>query len=108
MLQTSEIQKRFSHLQQTISEATNTCHSANSVPQDLMKCVDELDRQCQTAQSAISSQDQSRIQQCIDQMEATGDRAEKACRSASGVDSKVKQCVDSLHSELSEFKHKLH
>lgn len=108
MLQTSEIQKRFSHLQQTIGEASRTCHAGKSIPQDLMNCVDELDSQCRKAQPVMASQDQDRMRQWIDQMEAIGDRAERACKSVGGLDAKVKQCVDSLHSELSEFKHKLH
>lgn len=108
MLQTSEIQKRFSHLQQTISEATRTCGSNQSIPQDLKKCVEQLDSECQKAKSVMASQDQDRMRECIDQMESLSDRAERAAKTAGGLDAKVKRCVDTLHNELSDFKHQLH
>lgn len=108
MLQSSEIQKRFSHLQQTINEASRVCRSGQSIPQDLKDCVNELDQQWQSAQSTMSSQDQDSIRECVDRLEEIGDRAERACQSASGVDEQVKQCVDTLHSELSDFKQQLH
>ncbi|PTB21136.1 hypothetical protein C9I57_10575 [Trinickia symbiotica] len=108
MLQTNEIQKRFSHLQQTISEASRTLHSNQSVPQDLMDCMDELDRECQSAQGAMSSQDEDRIRQCVDDMELLGDRAEQACQQAGSLDGKVRQAVTSMHDELSDFKRQIH
>ncbi len=108
MLQTSEIQKRFSHLQQTIGAASRTLHADKSVPQDLMDCMDELDKECQSAQQAMGSQDQNRMRQCIDDMELLGDRAEQACKQAGSLDGKVKQAVSSMHDELSDFKKKMH
>jgi hypothetical protein len=108
MLQASEIQKRFSHLQQTISEASRACHSGQSIPQDLVDCVEQLDKQCKSAKSVMSSQDQGRMRQCVDDLESMGDRAKRACQSAGGLDANVKQAVTSLHSELSELKRQMH
>lgn len=108
MLQSSEIQKRFSHIQQTISEATRSCQSAQSVPQDLKSCVEELDKQCKTAQSAMKSQDEGRMRECIDSLEAIGDRAERACQKSGTVDGDLKRAVSTMHSELSDLKRQLH
>jgi phage shock protein A len=108
MLQTSEIQKRFGHLQQTISEASRTLHADKSAPKDLMDCMDELDKECQSAQQAMSSQDEDLIRQCIDDMEEIGDRAERACEQAAAVDGKVKRAVSTMHSELSDLKRQVH
>ncbi len=108
MLQTSEIQKRFSHLQQTISEASRTLHADQSAPQDLMECIDELNQECQSAQRAMSSQDEDRIRQCVDDMELLGDRAERACKQAGSLDGKIKSAVSSVHNELSDLKKQLH
>ena len=36
MLQASEIQKRFTHLEQTIENASQACHADATLPQDLM------------------------------------------------------------------------
>jgi polyhydroxyalkanoate synthesis regulator phasin len=108
MLQSSEIQKRFSHIQQTISEATRSCQSAQSVPQDLKRCVEELDKECKTAQSAMKSQDEDRMRECIDSLEQIGDRAERACEHAGNVDGNLKRAVSTMHSELSDLKRQLH
>jgi polyhydroxyalkanoate synthesis regulator phasin len=109
MLQSNEIQQRFSHIQQSISEATRSCQSAqSSVPQDLKRCVEELDKQCQSAQSVMKSQDETQMRQCIDKMEAIGDRAERACQQAGNVDGTLKRAVSTMHSELSDLKRQLH
>ncbi len=108
MLQSSEIQKRFSHIQQTISEATRSCQSAQSVPQDLKSCVEEIDKECKSAQSAMKSQDEDRMRECIDSLEQMGDRAERACQKASNVDGNLKRAVSTMHSELSDLKRQLH
>jgi phage-related protein len=108
MLQTSEIQKRFTHLQQTISEASRTMHADSSTPQDLMNWMDELEKECSSASKVMASSDEDRIRQCVDDLERIGDRAERACEKAGNVDAKVKDAVNSMHSELSDLKRQLH
>lgn len=108
MLQASEIQKRFTHLQQTISEASQTCHADATIPADLMNCVDELDKESKSATKVMSSKDDDRIRQWVDDLERIGDRAERACQQAGGLDAKVKDAVTSMHSELSDLKRQLH
>ena len=108
MLQASEIQKRFSHLQQTISEASRTCHADKTVPKDLMNYMDELDKECKSAKTVMSSKDQDRMRQRVDDLERIGARAERACEQAGGIDSKIKQAVSTMHSELSDLKKQLH
>ncbi|AGW93925.1 MULTISPECIES: hypothetical protein [Cupriavidus] len=108
MLQASEIQKRFTHLQQTISETSQTCHADATTPTDLMNWVDELDKECKSATKVMSSKDDDRIRQWVDDLERIGDRAERACLQAGGLDAKVKDAITSMHSELSDLKHQLH
>lgn len=109
MLQSSEIQQRFSHIKQSISDASRSCRSGqSSVPQDLKSCVEELDKECQSAQSVMKSQDETQMRQCIDRMEEIGDRAERACQQASNVDGDLKRAVSTMHSELSDLKRELH
>ncbi|MFP3564469.1 hypothetical protein [Paraburkholderia sp. SIMBA_030] len=69
MLQASEMQKRFTHLQQTVSEASQTCHAVATIPKDLMKWVDELDNECKSAKKVMSSRDEDRIRQWVDDLE---------------------------------------
>lgn len=109
MLQTSEIQKRFTHLQQTVSETARTLHADATIPKDLMGCMDELDKECRSASKKVmSSHDEDRIRQWVDDLERIGDRAEHACQQASGLDTKVKTAITSMHSELSDLKRQLH
>lgn len=108
MLQASEIQKRFTHLQQTVSEASRTCHADAAIPKDLMNWVDELDKECKSAKKVMSSKDEDRIRQCVDDLERIGNRAERACQQAGGLDARIMDAVSSMHSELSDLKRQLH
>lgn len=108
MLQASEMQKRFSHLQQTVSEASRTLHADATIPKDLMKCVDELDNECKSAKKLMSSKDEGRIRQWIDDLERMGDRAERACQKAGSLDTRIMNAVSSMHSELSDLQRQLH
>ncbi|AOJ11868.1 hypothetical protein WS62_09625 [Burkholderia sp. ABCPW 14] len=108
MLQASEIQKRFAHLQQTVSEASRTCHADRTIPKDLINWVDELDKECKSAKKFMTSNDEDRIRQCVDDLERIGDRAERACQQAGGLDAKIMNAVSSMHSELSDLKRQLH
>ncbi len=108
MLQASEIQKRFTHLQQTVSEASRTCHAGAAIPKDLMNWVDELDKECKSAKKVMSSKDADRIRRYVDDLERLGDRAERACQQAGGLDARITDAVSSMHSELSDLKRQLH
>ena len=108
MLQASDMQQRFAHLQQTVSEASRTCHSDKTIPTDLMNWVDELDKECKSAKKVMSSHDEDRIRQWVDDLERIGDRAERACLQAGGLDARIMSAVSSMHSELSDLKRQLH
>lgn len=108
MLQASDVQKRLTHLQQTVGEAFRTCHADATIPKDLMKWVDELDNECKSAKKVMSSHDEGRIRQWVDDLERIGDRAERACQQASGLDARVMDAVSSVHSELSDLQRRLH
>jgi hypothetical protein len=108
MLQASEIQKRFTHLEQTIEKASQACHADATLPKELMDCVDQLDKKTEGAKKIMESKDENRIRQWVDDLEQVGDRAEQACQRATKVDAKVKSAVTSVHAELSDLKKQLH
>jgi hypothetical protein len=108
MLQASEIQKRFTHLEQTIEKASQACHADATVPKELMDCVDQLDKKSEGAKKIMESKDENRMRQWIDDLEEVGDRAEQACQRATNVNAKVKSAVTSVHAELSDLKKQLH
>lgn len=109
MMQTSEIKQRFDHIERSIHQAAQACASDSKVPQDLKQCLTQMDQQSAQAKQVMQSQDQARIQQCVDQLEELGDRAKMACqKSGSGVNDELKSAVMQAHSELSTLKHQLH
>jgi phosphate uptake regulator len=108
MLQASEIQKRFTHLQQTVSEASRTCHADSAAPNDLMNWMDELEKECQSAMKVMATSDEERMRQCIEDLERIGDRAERACEQANSVTESTRDAITSMHSELSDLKRQLH
>jgi hypothetical protein len=108
MLQASEMQQRFTHLQQTVSEASRTCHSDKTIPKDLMNWMDQLDKECKSTSKVIASHDEERIRQWVDDLERIGDRAERACAQAGSLDAKITNAVSSMHSELSDLKRQVH
>ncbi|WP_180736971.1 hypothetical protein [Paraburkholderia sp. PGU19] len=104
MLHASETKKRFTHLQQTVSDASRACHADATVPKDLMEWVDELDKECKSAKKVMSSRDQDRIRLWVDDLERIGDRVEQASQKAGGLNDRVRDAVSSMHSELSDLK----
>ncbi|TDN57743.1 hypothetical protein [Paraburkholderia sp. BL10I2N1] len=108
MLQASEIQKRFTHLERTIEKASQACHADTSLPKELMECVDQLDKKAEGAKKIMESKDENRMRQWVDDLEQVGDRAEQACQRATNVNAKVKSAVTSVHAELSDLKKQLH
>jgi hypothetical protein len=108
MLQASELQKRFTHLQQTVSETSKAVHSDAAIPKDLMSCMDELDKECKSAKKVMSSRNEGRIRQCVDDLERIGGRAERACVEADGLNNRVKDAISSMHLELAELKSEMH
>ena len=110
MMQTNEIQQRFSQIENTIHHAAQCAQSANGVSTDLKDCVQQLDQKATQARSMIQqSQDENQIRQCVNDLEQIGDRARDACQQSSGnVDGELKNAVMQAHRELSELKHQLH
>ncbi|MES2935138.1 MAG: hypothetical protein V4805_16810 [Pseudomonadota bacterium] len=108
MMQTSEIQKRFSQIEQSIEQMVDACQTDPTVPMDLKDCVDKMDQQTDMAKQALQSNDPSRIRQCVDELEQLGDLAKQACQTTSNVEPALKNAVMNAHDELSDLKHELH
>ncbi|HEX8789105.1 MAG TPA: hypothetical protein VF793_23190 [Telluria sp.] len=108
MLQSNEIQQRFTHLQQTIKQAQQACQKDTDTPDEMRNCIEKLSRECQQAQSVMQSNDQQRILQTVDSLEDMGDEAKRISRSLSTMPADVEAAVTRVHAELSDLKHKLH
>ena len=108
MLQQSEIEQRFSHLQQTIGEAEQACRSSQDTPNEVRDCIEKLARESRQAQDVMKSNDQQRITECVDSLEAMGDEVKRVSRTMPQMPANVEAAVSRVHAELSDFKHKLH
>jgi polyhydroxyalkanoate synthesis regulator phasin len=108
MLQANEIQQRFTHIQQTIQEAEQACKQAGDAPDEIRNVIDKLSREAKQAQSVMQSNDQQRIQQCVDNLEDMGDEAKRISRSLPTMPAHLEAAVTRVHAELSDLKHKLH
>lgn len=108
MLQSSEIERRFTSIQQAIGQASQTCQSEAGTPSQLKECIKKLDRESAMAQQVIASHDENRIRQCIDELEDIGDEAKKVCRNQAAVSPKMAEAVRNVHDQLSDLKHQLH
>lgn len=108
MMQSSEIQQRFNHIEQTVRQMSQACQSSQNVPADLKQCISELDKQTGQAKQVMQSQDENQIIQCIDSLEDLGDRAKAACEQAGNLNQNVRDAVMQAHQELSDLKHNLH
>jgi ABC-type transporter Mla subunit MlaD len=106
MLQANEIQQRFTHIQQTINEARQACQQ--DAPDEIRNVIEKLSNEAKQAQSVLQSNDQQRIQQCVDSLEDMGDEAKRISRSLPTMPAHLEAAVTRVHAELSDLKHKLH
>jgi hypothetical protein len=109
MMQANEIKQRFDHIERSVHQAAQACAADSNVPQDLKQCITQLDQKTTQAEQIMQSQDESRIRDCVDQLEELGDRAKMACQKSGGnINDQLKSAVMQAHSELSTLKHQLH
>jgi uncharacterized protein Yka (UPF0111/DUF47 family) len=108
MLQANEIQQRFTHIQQTISEAEQVCQREGDAPEEIRDCIQKLARESQQAQRVIQGSDQQRMVQCVDDLESLSDEAKRVSRSLPSMPAELESCVTRVHAELSQLKHQLH
>ncbi|MFP5391886.1 MAG: hypothetical protein ACLGI6_10115 [Gammaproteobacteria bacterium] len=108
MMQANEIRQRFSSIQQAIGTAAQTCKSEAGAPRQLKDCIEQLDRQSSQASQVMQSSDESRIRQCVNDLESLGDEAKRVCRNEAQMSPQLKEAVMRVHDQLSDLKHQLH
>lgn len=107
MLHTSDIQQRFSHVQQVVNQAQQALRDDQDVPSEIRDCIQKLADETDRAQAVMRSNDESNMIQCIDDLEAIGDEAKRVCTSTR-PSPQVQSVVIRVHDELSNLKHQLH
>jgi len=108
-MQRNEIRRRVDDVNEIIDRAARACQSDASVPQELKQRIQELDdKSGQAKQMLLNEQNDTRIRDCIDDLEELGDRTKQACEQSGNVNQEVRRAVMQAHSELSSLKHQLH
>jgi len=107
MLQTAEIQQRFSQIQQTVNQAEEVTRNDQGAPAEIRDCIQKIAQEMPNAERVMRSNDQSRIVECIDRLEEMGDDVKRMCRSAQ-PSPQVASVVTRVHDVLSDLKHQLH
>ena len=109
MLSMSELKQQFSSAERSINLAAQACRSDAGAPPALKEALARLEqRQNQAHQLVEQGQDESRIVQCIDELEQLGDRARDAVRDAANIGAPLKNAVLDAHRALSKLKRQLH
>ena len=107
-MQMREIKKRVLNVEHTIHRAADVCELDRSAPQQLKQVINELNEKSNRGKQIIqSSRDESMVRQYIEDLEALGDNAKRACASGK-VSPELRTAVLQAHDELSNLKHQLH
>lgn len=108
MLQTAEIKKRFSLIENEIDSAENIVRANTKLPQSIKESVTQWKKHAMQTKAVLDSDDSRKIVRSIDDLEALGDGCEKTLRSLDVVDARIRDVVTHAHHELADLKAKLH
>jgi hypothetical protein len=104
-MELSQIKQELSQVGQMIHRAAVAVQTDSAAQAELRNYLNELDTQSKQAQQV---QDQKRLTQVIDSMEATGERAKSACERNSKLSTPVKTAVQQAYQQISHLKQQLH
>ena len=108
-MQRSEIMEHVRHIDEVVQRASDAARKDASVPPEFKRSLDALGAQMlQVRQELNNTSDEARIVQCIDSLEALGDRVKHACEHTGVTQRDLRSAVMQAHSELSNLKHRLH
>jgi hypothetical protein len=107
MLQASEIQQRFSAIQQVIGDAERAVDAA-STSHELRECIHKMADAARSAKDVMQGTEQARMVEFIDRLEDMGDEAKRISRSDDNISASLETAVTRVHAELSKLKHQLH
>jgi ABC-type transporter Mla subunit MlaD len=107
-METAQIQKQFSNIEQCVKNAAMACQSNNNVPENLKSSLSQLQNESNQARQVMQGNNNQEMQDCVDRLEELGDQAMQACKQAGSVDPQLKDAVTKAHDAISSLKHQLH
>jgi ABC-type transporter Mla subunit MlaD len=108
-MEIGQLKQQLSQLDQIINRAAQAIKEDKAVPKELKDCVHELGTQSKQVQQTLKQAlDAETLMQCIDELEETSDRADRACDNARNVGAQTKAAIHLAHQQLAELKEQLH
>lgn len=105
----NDVRWRISHIKDVADVALLACRQDSAVPQALRESVAALDMDVNSAlRTAYQTDDEARIVRCIDDLEASADRAKQILGRTYRIDEQTRNAVLRAHDEISRLKHLLH
>jgi polyhydroxyalkanoate synthesis regulator phasin len=110
-MQMTQVQVSMNQIEECADQAMAALRdNGENTPDELRRVVSEMHRQArQVRDLARQANDDSQVRGSVDQLEATGDLAMHACRSAGGhVPPQLQSAIKRTHDEISRLKDELH
>lgn len=108
-MEIGQLKQQLSQLDQIINRAAKAIKEEKAAPRDLKDCVHQLGSKSRKAQQTMKeARDAETLMQCIDDLEETSGRADRACANADNIDAQTKAAVHLAHQQLADLKDQLH
>ena len=110
-MQMTQVQDSLNRIEQCTDQAAAAMHNASTQPpEELRRCIDDMHAQAREVRDmAQQSTDQNQLTSRIDQLEAMGDQAKRACQKAGpSVDPQLQSAVMQAHDQIASLKKQLH
>jgi hypothetical protein len=104
-MEVNQIRQELTQVEQSVQRAAQAIQGDQAAPKELKDWVKEMETQTRKAKQ---TQDEETLTQCIEDMEATSDRAKRAVERSGNLGAQAKTAVMQTHQQLSELKHRLH
>ena len=108
-MEVGQLKQQLLQLDQIINRAAQALKEDQTAPQELKDCVSQLGSQSRKVQQTLKqAQDAETLMQCVDDLEESSDRANRACENARNVGAQTKAALHLAYQQLSELKDQLH
>ena len=108
-MEIGQLKQQLSQLDQIINRAAQALQQEKTAPQELKDCVSQLGDQSRKVQQTLKQAlDAETLMQCVDDLEESSDRANRACEKARNVGAQTKAALHLAYQQLSELKDQLH
>jgi len=108
-MELNEVKERINQIKEVANEAIEACRNDGKVSPQLKESIARFDTEMNKAvKAAQQSNDEAKLEECVDDLEEAADQAKKEVQRADGIKSQTRETVLRAHEEISQLKHQLH